>query len=170
MRTRPSTYSTVAMLVLGMLALAIALVGCSKQEGADTSKGGKEVAQAGKQSEGEARSAPKYVQPAPPGNIRASHILISYAGAPATSATRSKAEAKKLADELLVRVNNGEDFATLASTYSDCPSKEVGGDLGFFPRGKMVKPFEDAAFALRPGQVSQVIETQFGYHIIKRTL
>jgi parvulin-like peptidyl-prolyl isomerase len=164
----------VGLLVAGTLVLALALTGCSKQEAGDTSKDAKQVAKAGtseaaKPAESEATPAPKYVQPLPPGNIRASHILISYAGAPATNATRSKAEAKKLADELVVKVANGEDFAALAGTYSDCPSREAGGDLGFFPKGRMVQPFENAAFALRPGQVSKIVETQFGYHIIKRT-
>ncbi|HVP57370.1 MAG TPA: peptidylprolyl isomerase [bacterium] len=151
--------SRVRLLALAALVFALALAfvsaGCSKQEGSDASKQGK--------------PAPKLVQPLPPGNIRASHILIAYAGAPDSKATRTKAEAKQLADELLVRVNKGEDFAELARTYSDCPSREDGGDLRFFPRGRMVKPFEDAAFALKPGQVSGVVETQFGYHIIKRT-
>jgi peptidyl-prolyl cis-trans isomerase C len=69
---------------------------------------------------------------------------------------------------LLARVRAGEDFAKLAGEFSDDPgSKKDGGDLGWFGRGRMVKPFEDAAFALKPGEVSGIIESQFGYHIIK---
>jgi parvulin-like peptidyl-prolyl isomerase len=111
------------------------------------------------------------IQPAPPGHIRASHILISYAGAPRTEAVRTKEEAANLADEILEKLRAGEDFEDLARRYSDCPTarSEKCGDLGFFAKGKMVKPFEDAAFALKVGEVSDVVETDFGYHIIKRT-
>jgi parvulin-like peptidyl-prolyl isomerase len=113
----------------------------------------------------------KVVQPAPPGQIRASHILISYAGAPRTDAVRTKEEALAMAREILARVRAGEDFEDLARQYSDCPSaqSEISGDLGFFGKGRMAKPFEDAAFALKVGQISDIVETDFGYHIIKRT-
>ena len=111
------------------------------------------------------------VQPAPPGHIRASHILVSYAGAPRTEAVRTKEEAAVLAEDILGKIEAGEDFEDLARRFSDCPTarSEKPGDLGFFDKGKMVKPFEDAAFSLKVGGVSGVVETKFGYHIIKRT-
>jgi hypothetical protein len=117
------------------------------------------------------------VQPAPPAQpqpgaerARASHILIAYQGATRSSATRPKDEAKKLAEQLLARVRAGQDFAKLATDHSDdTTAKARGGDLGFFDRTRMVKPFADAAFALKPGEVSAVVETEFGFHVIKRT-
>ncbi len=67
------------------------------------------------------------------------------------------------------RLNRGEDFATLARELSDCPSREQGGDLGYFSKGMMVKPFEDAAFKLNTGEISDVVKTQYGFHLIKLT-
>lgn len=113
--------------------------------------------------------APKTVQPAPPGSVRASHVLIAYSGAERSTATRSKEEALELAQEIAKKAKAGEDFGELAKAYSDCPTAEKGGDLGFFQKGRMAKPFEDASFAMNPGDVSDVVETQFGYHVIKRT-
>lgn len=78
-------------------------------------------------------------------------------------------EAAKLAEmrEIQERLNQGADFAALAAEVSDCPSKERGGDLGFFSRGMMVKPFEEAAFELNVGEISEIVRTEFGFHLIK---
>jgi parvulin-like peptidyl-prolyl isomerase len=77
-------------------------------------------------------------------------------------------EKLSLAQELKTRITKGESFANLAKQYSIDSSKRRGGDLGFFGRGMMVPEFEKTAFALEKGQVSDIVKTQFGYHIIKR--
>lgn len=104
-----------------------------------------------------------------PDQVRASHILLMYAGSERSSASRSKDAAKKQIDDLKSQLDKGGDFAALARQHSDCPSKAQGGDLGEFGKGQMVKEFETTAFGLPVGQTSGVIETPFGYHIIKRT-
>ena len=101
--------------------------------------------------------------------IRASHILLMYAGSARSSATRSKEQAETTIKALKAQLNDSGDFATLAKQNSDCPSARSGGDLGSFGRGQMVPPFELAAFGLDVGEVSDVVETDFGYHIIQRT-
>lgn len=102
-------------------------------------------------------------------SVRASHILLMYKGSARSSATRSKAEAQAAIAELAEKIKGGDDFGDLAKQHSDCPSGKSGGDLGSFGRGQMVKPFEDAAFGMDVGQTSGVVETDFGYHIIRRT-
>lgn len=77
-------------------------------------------------------------------------------------------EKLSLAQEIKMKIANGESFANLAKLYSMDSSKKRGGDLGFFGRGTMVQEFEKAAFALEKGQVSEIVKTQFGYHVIKR--
>ena len=99
-----------------------------------------------------------------PESVHASHILI---GTDAGASPEAKAAAKQKADDLLAKIKGGADFAELAKAESTCPSAQKGGDLGNFGRGQMVKPFEEAAFSLQDGEVSGVVETQFGYHIIK---
>jgi peptidyl-prolyl cis-trans isomerase D len=99
-----------------------------------------------------------------PREVRARHILISVPP-DATPAQRTAARAK--ADKILQEFKAGGDFAKLAKQYSDDPgTRDNGGDLGSFRRGEMVKPFEDAAFKLQPGQMD-IVESQFGYHIIQ---
>ncbi|HBD07192.1 MAG TPA: peptidylprolyl isomerase [Syntrophobacteraceae bacterium] len=101
-----------------------------------------------------------------PEQVRASHILKK---ADAKASEADKAKAKKELTDLQQRLKKGEDFAELAKQSSDCPSAPRGGDLGFFPRGQMVPAFEEKAFALKPGELSDIVETQFGYHLIKVT-
>jgi len=101
-----------------------------------------------------------------PEQVQARHILIKMEG-DVTEA--QKAEALKKIEMIRKKALEGEDFAALASEYSEGPSSVKGGDLGHFSRGQMVKPFEDAAFALKTGEISEVVETQFGYHIIEVT-
>jgi parvulin-like peptidyl-prolyl isomerase len=109
---------------------------------------------------------------APPTSVAASHFLVMYKGsmrAPETI-TRTKEEAKARALEGLAKVKKGEDFAKVVGEYSDEPgAAQRGGALGEFTPDRMVKPFADAAFALKVGQVSGLVETAFGYHVIKRT-
>ncbi len=101
--------------------------------------------------------------------VRASHILLMYAGSMRSRATRSKDDAHREIQALETQLQGGADFAELAKAHSDCPSSAKGGDLGSFGRGQMVGPFEEAAFGLPVGSTSGVVETPFGYHLIKRT-
>lgn len=97
-----------------------------------------------------------------PGKVRASHILVKF------EADQDKAVARAKAEDILIKVNGGEDFTKLAREFSDDRlSGKKGGDLGFFGEGEMVEPFEDAAFSLEKGEVSDLVETNFGFHIIK---
>jgi parvulin-like peptidyl-prolyl isomerase len=101
--------------------------------------------------------------------VRASHILLMYAGSERSSATRSREQAQQQIQEIKTQLDGGADFSALAQQHSDCPSGKRGGDLGNFGRGQMVPEFETTAFALPVGGTSGVVETPFGYHVIKRT-
>ena len=88
-----------------------------------------------------------------PNRIHCAHILV---------------KTEEAANMVQERLKKGEKFANIARQVSLCPSKKRGGDLGAFSRGKMVKEFEKAAFALQKGQTSSIVKTKFGYHIIRR--
>ena len=88
-----------------------------------------------------------------PNKVHCAHVLV---------------KTEREANAILERLNKGEKFTSIAKEVSLCPSGKRGGDLGSFSRGKMVKEFENAAFALQKGQVSSIIKTKFGYHVIKR--
>lgn len=127
--------------------------------------------------------AQKYYQENPkqfetPEQVRASHILIKPVltdpnvdlnADPNEAKAKAKAVAKAKAEDLLKQLKDGADFAELAKAHSNCPSAPNGGDLGFFPKGETTPAFEKAAFELEIGQISDVVETEYGYHIIKAT-
>jgi len=95
--------------------------------------------------------------------LHARHILIK----PGSADPEAQRIAKDEADKILAEIRAGEDFIKLATDRSQAPSAPRGGDLGYFGVGQMVEPFEKAAFALHKGETSEVVQTQFGYHIIR---
>ena len=115
-----------------------------------------------KESKAYYESNPEYFKQ--PEQVQASHILIKIDSKVDES---QKAQARKKIENIQKRLQKGEDFAALAKESSQCPSKAKGGDLGYFQRGQMVPAFEQVAFALKPGAVSDIVETKFGYHLIK---
>jgi hypothetical protein len=107
-----------------------------------------------------------------PEMIAAKHLLVMHVGSKAAprSVKRTREEARARAEQALARAKGGEAFDRVVAEFTDEPGgAERHGDLGKFARDAMVKPFSDAAFALDVGQVSAVIETPFGFHVIKRT-
>jgi peptidyl-prolyl cis-trans isomerase D len=101
--------------------------------------------------------------------IAASHILVSFQGAAASRAERSQDDARQLAGQILAKIRGGGDFKKLADQYTDdATGKGKGGALGEVERGSVPAPFASAAFALQPGEVSDVVQTPFGFHIIRR--
>ncbi|KAI0801461.1 rotamase-domain-containing protein [Fomes fomentarius] len=111
-----------------------------------------------------------------PAQVRASHLLVKHSGSRRPSSwkeakiTRSKEEAVQILKGYASEINGSPDrFAELASKHSDCNSHSSGGDLGFFKPGQMQKPFEDATYALKVGEISDVISTDSGVHLILRT-
>ena len=102
--------------------------------------------------------------------IHVAHILIMYKGAASSppAITRSKEEARAEAENVLAKLKSGTDFSELARLYSNCPSSTKGGELSPFEKGDMLQPFEKASLALKKGEISEVVETKVGFHIIKR--
>jgi hypothetical protein len=119
-----------------------------------------------------AASAPSAkAERAPPEAIAAQHVLVAYRGAKNApkGVVRSKSEAKARAEEVAAKAKAGADFSQLVAEYSDDPgSKSNAGNLGKFKREKMIKAFSDAAFALAVDETSGAVETEFGFHVIKR--
>jgi peptidyl-prolyl cis-trans isomerase C len=99
-----------------------------------------------------------------PEQVHARHILIKVEE---NAGEEARAEARRRIESVQRKLEEGGDFAKLAEEYSEGPSKSRGGDLGFFSRGQMVESFEEAAFAMEPGETSGIVETQFGFHLIE---
>ncbi|XP_013099779.1 putative peptidyl-prolyl cis-trans isomerase dodo [Stomoxys calcitrans] len=119
--------------------------------------------------------AKKEVSSSGPNEVRCSHLLVKHSGSRRPSSwreekiTRSKEEAKEILEDYRKQIENGASLDELAQKYSDCSSAKRGGDLGMFGRGQMQKPFEEAAFSLKVGQLSKIVDTDSGLHIILRT-
>ena len=96
------------------------------------------------------------------------HVVVQWAGVPGATTTRSKEEARARIDEAKARLAAGEAFADVARTYSDGPNAIRGGDLGVLQKGQMTPQFDDVGFSLQVGQVSDVVESPFGFHILTR--
>ena len=105
-------------------------------------------------------NADQYSQPK---QVKARHILFKVNE---DDSEEVKNTVKKKAEKVLEKARKGEDFVSLAKEYSEGPTKSKGGDLGYFKTGQMEKPFEEAAFALKKGEISDLVQTRFGYHII----
>ncbi|EJD40824.1 rotamase-domain-containing protein [Auricularia subglabra TFB-10046 SS5] len=110
------------------------------------------------------------------GQVRASHLLVKHSGSRRPSSwkedniTRSKAEAEDILRGYQAQIGgDAAKFAALAQQHSDCSSHARGGDLGWFGPGQMQRPFEEATYALQPGQMSDIISTESGVHLILRT-
>lgn len=99
-----------------------------------------------------------------PEQVNAAHILIKV---DSVDDEEESKKAQKDAEDILKRIKGGEEFSELAKENSACPSSAKGGDLGYFTKGQMVPEFEEAVFSLKPGEISEIVKTKFGYHIIK---
>jgi len=156
--------------VLLAVLVPLAVPGCGGEDGPAEGAGDSvSVADGGAPPEQVPAQSPE--RPLQEGFIRARHILVSWDGCGVRGVTRSRDEAAQLVGELQARLASGEaTFEQLAFQYSDCTTAPDSGMLPDFSRGAMVAEFEDAAFALEVGETSDVVETAFGFHLIKRVL
>ena len=158
------------------LALAVAGSGCDRKDTPQASEPAPQqpaasAAPSAASVPTEPSAEPEPAEEPEPEEIAAQHILIAYRGArnAPRSVVRTKAQAKKLAEEVLVEARAGKrSFAELAAEYSDDPTKHNLGNLGKFPKDRMVPEFGEPAFRLKVNEISEVVETPFGFHIIKR--
>jgi hypothetical protein len=114
----------------------------------------------------------KEAEKLPPSKIQARHVLVQWMGcrSAGSSVVRNRDQARATIEDVLKRARAGEDFTRLAVEFSDEPNAGPrGGSLGTFGKGQMDPAFEKAAFALKPGEISDIVETPFGYHVILRT-
>lgn len=100
--------------------------------------------------------------------VRVAHLVVQWAGASRATTDRTRDEARALVDEARLRLEAGTSFSEVAMAFSDGPSAARGGDLGWFQRDQLLPEFEEAAFALKPGQTSAVVESAMGFHLIRR--
>ncbi|MCP4676002.1 MAG: hypothetical protein GY854_10950 [Deltaproteobacteria bacterium] len=169
-----SLMKTTDILTLGAVILLLALIGCSskKEERAPRANAPAKKARAAKPSPAADKARPHGPKPAKLKRMQlsASHIWIMHNGSTRKppEIKRTKEEALARANEALEKLKAGADFVEMVKEYSDDPKKENGGNLGVFPSRMMAPVFSKATMALEIGQISEPVETQFGYHIIKR--
>ncbi len=104
----------------------------------------------------------------PEGRVQARHIVIGWKGAKQSKQTRTREEARVRAEAVLAKLRSGGDFAALAAEYSEDATAVRGGDLGVFARTDLVAPLADAAFALAVSEISALVETDQGFHLVQR--
>jgi peptidyl-prolyl cis-trans isomerase SurA len=161
------------LLIVGLQVLLLVFMGCSSQKSSDPEKNPpKDTTEekAPDKAAGDVKTPEPRPTPPPMMNLSASHILVMHNDSTRKppQVNRTKEEALAKINEALQKIKGGADFGETAKAYSDCPSKEKGGDLGTFPSRMMAPPFSNATIALKVGQISDPVETVFGYHVIKR--
>ncbi|HUT90197.1 MAG TPA: peptidylprolyl isomerase [Thermoguttaceae bacterium] len=155
-----------------LVAAAIALTsGCGGDAGSEAQQQAVKPGAPPSQSAGDPSAETGAIGEGQPGELNAAHILIMHTGSEGATAeiTRTKEEALALAQEIAKKAKaEGADFGALAREHSDCPSSVDGGNLGNFPPDQMVPAFSEATLKLAIGEVSDIVESPFGYHVIRR--